>query len=41
MNIVFSIALFGCCYLVSQWTGGEIIDGILLYFLLLLVSRPK
>jgi len=39
MNILLSLALFAICYLISVWTGGEIIHAILLYMLLRINDR--
>ena len=36
MNILLSIAMLAACYLVSMVAGGEIIDAMLLYMLLLI-----
>jgi hypothetical protein len=39
MNILFSLALFGLCYLISAWVDRAVLDAALLYLLLRILDR--
>lgn len=39
MNILFSIALLAICYLIVQVLGGQLIDTLILYLLLLINDK--